>query len=270
MGVVNIMIFDRQQLETFSVVVELRKFDSAAKALHVTRGAVSQRIIALEQALGTPVLVRDGNVPTPAGEAVLRHVRTLKLMEADTLNQIKPDTNGRTNIAVAVNADSLATWFEPVACTIAKENFALELIVDDQDFTLPVLIRGEAIGGVSTLHNILAAPAVLFNRKDGLHAEFLERLLGFPVRGYAVHYFPSPVALLMAVRAGVGYGLVPSMQVQPLIDSGELVALAPRSRVFVNLYWHHWENAPPNAKRISEIVMQYARQALIQSPEELM
>ncbi|MEW6342068.1 MAG: HTH-type transcriptional regulator ArgP [Paraburkholderia sp.] len=306
MGVVNIMIFDRQQLETFSVVVELRKFDSAAKALHVTRGAVSQRIIALEQALGTPVLVRDGNVPTPAGEAVLRHVRTLKLMEADTLNQIKPDTNGRTNIAVAVNADSLATWFEPVACTIAKENFALELIVDDQDFTLPVLIRGEAIGGVSTasnaptgfvaetigameyecvatpsfceahfsqglnLHDILVAPAVLFNRKDGLHAEFLERLLGFPVRGYAVHYFPSPVALLMAVRAGVGYGLVPSMQVQPLIDSGELVALAPRSRVFVNLYWHHWENAPPNAKRISEIVMQYARQALIQSPEELM
>jgi LysR family transcriptional regulator (chromosome initiation inhibitor) len=36
-----------------------------------------------------------------------------------------------------------------------------------------------------TLHAILAVPAVLFNRKDGLHALFLEHLLGFPVRGYA-------------------------------------------------------------------------------------
>jgi LysR family transcriptional regulator (chromosome initiation inhibitor) len=266
------MIFDRQQLETFSVVVEMRHFGFAAKALNVTRGAVSQRIIALEEALGTSLLVRDGNVPTPAGEAVLRHIQVLKLMESDILHQIKPDTNGRRKIAVAVNADSLATWFEPVACIIAKENFALELIVDDQDFTLPVLIRGEAIGCVSTarsaptgfvaepngameyecvatpsfckayfpyginLHDILAAPAVLFNRKDGIHAVFLERLLGFPVSGYAAHYFPSPVSLLMAVRAGAGYGLVPSMQVQPLVDSGDLVAVAPHSTVFVNLY----------------------------------
>lgn len=296
------MIFDRQQLETFSAVVELRNFGAAAKTLNVTRGAVSQRIIALEEALGAPLLVRDGNVPTPAGEAVFRHIQVLKLMEADTLDQIKPGTNGRTKIAVAVNADSLATWFELVACTIAKENFALELIVDDQDFTLPVLIRGEAIGCVSTassaptgfvaeaigameyecvathlfcqthfpqglsLHDILAAPAVLFNRKDGIHAAFLERLLGFPISGYAAHYFPSPVALMTAVRAGVGYGLLPSMQVQPLVDAGELIALAPNDSVFVNLYWHHWEKAPPNARAVSEMVMQHARKALTQSP----
>jgi LysR family transcriptional regulator, chromosome initiation inhibitor len=298
------MIFDRQQLETFCAVVELRNFGAAAKTLNVTRGAVSQRIIALEEALGAPLLVRDGNVPTPAGEAVLRHVQALKLMEADTLGQIKPDTNGRTGIAVAVNADSLATWFEPVACDIARENFALELIVDDQDFTLSVLTRGEAIGCVSTagtastgfvaeaigameyqcvatptfcqehfphglsLHDILAAPAVLFNRKDGIHATFLARLLGFPIRGYAAHYFPSPVALLMGVRAGVGYGLVPSMQVQPFLDSGELIALAPNDSVFVRLYWHHWEKAPPNARAISEMVIRHARQALSHLPPE--
>ncbi|WP_213762401.1 HTH-type transcriptional regulator ArgP [Caballeronia sp. dw_19] len=296
------MIFDRQHLETFSVVVELRNFGIAAKALNVTRGAISQRIIALEEAFGTSLIVRDGNVPTPAGEALLRHIQVLKLMEADTLQQIKPGFYGRTKIAVGVNADSLATWFEPVACTIAKENFALELIVDDQDFTLAVLIRGEAIGCVSTassaptgfvaeaigameyecvatpsfceahfpqglnLHDILAAPAVLLNRKEGIHAAFLDRLLGFPISGYAVHYFPSPVALLMAVRAGVGYGLVPSMQVQPLLDSGDLVALAPHSRACVDLYWHHWEKAPPNASAISEMVIRHARQALTQLP----
>ncbi|MFM0234117.1 HTH-type transcriptional regulator ArgP [Paraburkholderia sediminicola] len=296
------MSFDRHQLETFAVVIETRHFGRAAHVLNVSRGAVSQRILALEEAFGTLLLIRDGVIPTPAGETLLRHIQALKLLEADTVQRIKPEGVGRTRIAIAVNADSLATWFESVACTIAMENFALELIVEDQDFTLPVLMRGEAIGCVSTasraptgfvadavgameyecvatpsfcrahfpkglnLHDILAAPAVLFNRKDGLHTAFLERFLGFPISGYAAHYFPSPVALLTAVRAGVGYGLVPSMQVQPLLDSGELIALAPNDRVFVNLYWHHWENAPSNARAISEMVMQHACEALTQLP----
>ena len=300
------MMFDRQQLETFAVVVELHNFGAAAKTLNVTRGAVSQRVIALEEALGTPLLVRDGNVPTPAGEALLRHIQALKLMEADTIDQIKPGTSGRTRIAIAVNADSLATWFEPVACAIARDDCLLELIVDDQDFTLPVLTRGEAIGCVSTasraptgfvadavgamkyecvstpsfssahfsqglnLHDILGAPAVLFNRKDGIHADFIERLLGFPISGYAAHYFPSPVALLTAVRTGVGYGLVPSLQVQPLLDSGELIALAPNDNVFVSLYWHHWEKAPPNAQAISELVIRHAREVLTQQSAVLL
>lgn len=52
--------FDRYQLESFAVVVETRHFGRAAQVLNVTRGAVSQRIIALEEAFGTPLLVRDG------------------------------------------------------------------------------------------------------------------------------------------------------------------------------------------------------------------
>lgn len=294
------MSFDRQQLETFSVVVETRHFGRAADILNVTRGAVSQRIIALEGAFGTPLIVRDGITPTPAGESLLQHIQALRLLEADTLQRIKPDSKGRAKIAIAVNADSLASWFEPVACAIAKQNFALELLVDDQDYTLSVLTRGEAMGCVSTesnaptgfvaksigameyecvavpefadahfsqgltLHAILATPAVLFNRKDSLHSIFLELLLGFPVRGYASHFFPSPVALLMAIRAGVGYGLVPSMQARALINAGDLISLAPDHRVAVNLYWHYWEKAPPNAQAISELVRRHAGEVLTQ------
>lgn len=295
------MSFDRQQLETFATLAEIRHFGRAARALNVSRGAVSQRIIALEKAFGTPLLIRDGVTPTPAGEMLLRHIQALQLLEADTLQRIKPAGKSRVKIAIAVNADSLATWFEPIACAIAQERFALELIVDDQDHTLSALTRGEAMGCVSTasgaptgfiadpvgtmqyecvanpefvkayfadgvtLHNILCAPAVLFNRKDGLHAVFLERLLGFPVNGYATHFFPSPIALLAAIRAGVGYGLVPSVQVQPLIDTGDVVSLAPELKTSVNLYWHHWKAAPPNAEQISELILYRARAALIQS-----
>ena len=296
------MNFDRHQLETFAVVVQTRHYGRAARVLNVSRGAVSQRIIALEEAFGTPLLIRDGISPTPAGEMLLRHIQVLKMLEADTLQRIKPEKQGRARIAIAVNADSLATWFEPVACAIAKDSYALELIVDDQDHTLSVLTRGEAMGCISTanvaptgfvaepigameyecvaapefanarfvqgltLHDVLAAPAVLFNRKDGLHAAFLERLFGFPVSGYATHFFPSPVALLVAVRAGVGYGLVPSIQARKLIEAGDLISMAPNNRIAVSLYWHHWKTAPPTARAVSDLIMHQAREALAPSP----
>ncbi|MBN3846121.1 ArgP/LysG family DNA-binding transcriptional regulator [Paraburkholderia sp. Ac-20342] len=294
------MNFDRQQLEAFSVVVETRHFGRAAALLNVTRGAVSLRLKALEEEFGTPLLVRDGNVPTPAGEVLLRHIRVLKILEADTQLQIKPMDGMRPRMAIAVNADSLATWFEAVAWEIAERNVALELIVDDQDYTLPLLAKGEAMGCVSTssnpptgflaepigmmeyecvanlafaekffpqglgLYGVLAAPAVLYNRKDGLHTQFLERFLDVEVRNYAMHYFPSPSALLAAIEKGIGYGLVPCLQAKPLIDVGKLMRLAPDHKVEVNLYWHHWETAPSNAQAISELVVRHSRQALIQ------
>ncbi|SHJ40811.1 HTH-type transcriptional regulator ArgP [Paraburkholderia terricola] len=296
------MYFDRQQLETFSVVLQTGSFREAARVLNLTKSAVFQRINSLEEHVGALLLVREGVTPTPSGEMLLHHIQALKTLEADTIGRIKPDASSRTKVAIAVNADSLATWFGPVACAIAKENVSLELIVDDQDHTLAVLARGEAMGCVSTAHtaptgfvaepigameyecvatpsfaqsnfmqglnlrDILAVPAVLFNRKDGLHATFITQLLGFPINGYPVHYFPSPQALLFAIHSGIGYGLVPAMQVQPLIVSGDLVALAPRNKISVDLYWHHWLKAPPNAQTISDVVMRQARQALIQPP----
>lgn len=295
------MIFDRQQLEAFAAVVEKRHFGEAAAALNITRGAISLRLKALEEALGSPLVVRDeGNIPTPAGEVLLRHIRVLKVLEADTLQYIKPMGTERPRISIAVNADSLATWFEDVACEIAKSGVSLELMVDDQDHTLPLLARGEAMGCVSTssepprgflaepigtmeyecvanvefaqeyfpqglgLHSVLAAPAVLYNQKDGLHTLFLERLLEPRVKNYATHFFPSPSALLSAIERGVGYGLVPCIQAQPLIDTGQLVRLAPNHKIAVDLYWHHWETAPSNAQAISDLVMRHARRELIQ------
>lgn len=294
------MIFDRQQLEAFFAVVATRNFGAAAVKLSVTRSAISQRIKALEEAFGVPLLVRDGNIITPAGESLLRHIRAIKVLEADTLQSIKPTHSDRVEISIAVNADSLATWFEAVAWTIAERSVSLELIVDDQDYTLPLLASGQAIGCVSTsrdsptgfigeylgameyecvanpefvgkffsqgfgLHGVLSAPAVLYNRKDGLHSMFLERFLNLAVKSYAAHFFPSPVALLSAIERGVGYGLVPSSQARHLIEVGKLIRLAPEHKIAVDLYWHHWETEPANTQEISDLVVRYARQMLVQ------
>ena len=78
------------------------------------------------------------------------HIQVVSALETDTLRQIKPEGTERTGVAIAANADSLATWFESVWCAIASSDFVLELIVDDQDHTLPMLARGAAAGCVST------------------------------------------------------------------------------------------------------------------------
>lgn len=297
-------MLDRDQLETFATVAEQQSFERAAALLNVTRGAVSQRVKALEESLATILLLRDKPVmPTPAGEVLLRHVKSLRLLEASSLRELSTaaDHDGPVPLAIAVNADSLATWFPPLLRELfARRLVALEVVTDDQDHTSSRLLRGEVVGCISTdakaaagflakplgamqyrcyatpgfisefladgltVRNVLRAPAVLFNRKDALHDEFLQRRFGMRVDRYPRHYLPSPSALLEGIAMGAGYGLVPSTQAQGLVQEGVLQDLAPDDPVQVDLYWHHWEMEPPIARQITELIVGRAEQCLIQ------
>jgi LysR family transcriptional regulator (chromosome initiation inhibitor) len=297
-------MLDRDQLETFATVAEQQSFERAATLLNVTRGAVSQRVKALEESLATILLLRDKPVtPTPAGEVLLRHVKTLRLLEASSLRELSAsaDRDGPVPLAIAVNADSLATWFPPLLRELfAKRVVALEVVTDDQDHTSNRLLRGEVVGCISTdakpaagflakplgameyrcyattdfvaeflddgltIPNVLRAPAVLFNRKDALHDEFLQRRFGMRIDRYPRHYLPSPSALLEGIAMGAGYGLAPSTQAQGLVQQGALQELAPSQPVHVDLYWHHWETEPPIAREISELIVGHAARCLIQ------
>ena len=289
-------MLDRDQLETFATIVELQSFERAAGALRVTRGAVSQRIKALEQSLATVLLVRDKPVvATPAGETLLRHVQALRLLEGSTLRELAPG-GAPVPMAVSVNADSLATWFRGVLWTLLRERgVALEVIVDDLDHTATRLARGQVVGCVSSdatpavgfaaqplgqmeyrcyasrafaaeffpgglaLPAVLAVPTVLYDRKDSLHDRYLAQCFGFPVDRYPRHYLPSPDVLMEALERGVGYGLLPSRQAAARVADGSLVELAPHRAVPVALYWHHWAFEPPLCKALTDLVVASAR-----------
>ncbi len=295
-------MLDREQLETFATIIEQGTFERAATTLNVTRGAVSQRIKALEECLSAVLLVRDKPViPTQSGEVLLRYVKALRLFEDAALAELVPGRSPRCPVplAIAVNADSLATWVPKLLWPVLlKRSIALEVVADDQDHTVTRLARGEVIGCISTeskpavgfvadalgemeyrcyatpefaakyfaegfsVAAVISAPAILFNRKDSLHDEFLESVFRFRIERYVKHYLPSPNALLEAVRAGVGYGLVPSVQARAAIDSGALIDLMPASAVFVKLYWHHWVAEPPQAKEITELIVTQGRRVL--------
>lgn len=296
-------MFDRDQLETFATVAEEQSFERAASLLNITRGAVSQRIRGLEESFATVLLVREKPVaPTPAGEVLLRHVKALRLLEGSTLRDLLPEANPKwpVPLAIAVNADSLATWFPNVLHSLLSERrVALEVVTDDQDHTSARLIRGEVVGCISTdakaaagfvaeplgameyrcysnpgfaanhfangltAPAVLGAAAVLFNRKDSLHDEFLQAYFGFAIERYAKHYLPSPAALLDGIVMGLGYGLAPSQQAQPLVVAGRLLELAPQAPVLVDLFWHHWDIEPPLAQDISRLIVQEARRQLL-------
>lgn len=292
---------DRDQLETFATIVEAQSFEKAATLLNISRGAVSQRIKALEESLSTILLVREKPVvPTVQGKILLRHVKALRLLEDASLNELMPSAErSPVQIAIAVNADSLATWFPKVLWSLLREHrVAIEVITDDQDHTQERLARGEVIGCISTepnpatgftaeplgcmeyrcyatrefaathfsqgiaLRDALRAPAVLFNRKDSLHDDFLASVFGFRIERYTKHYLPAPLTLLEGVVAGIGYGLLPSVQVVGQY-ANDLVNLVPDQAVTVALYWHHWTAEPTQSKAITQLVLKEAASALI-------
>lgn len=294
-------MLDAKPLDALEAIVRAGSFELAAQWLCITPSAVSQRIRQLEEHLGQTVLVRSQPVrPTPAGKRLLRHVRQLQLLEAELRHDLAGDVpDAFTTLAVAVNADSLETWFpEAIADCVAQENLLLQLIVDDQDYTHALLKNGDVIGCVTTQAQALtgcqsvclgrmpyvcvatpafarryfadgvsaetlrAAPAILFNLKDSLHLNFTADY-GLALNDFPYFTVPAVHALLNVVLAGLGYGLTPRLQVADLLASGRLVdVLAGAPGPALTLYWHSWALQSPKLARFGAAVQAGAAQAM--------
>src|SRR6185295_379892 len=129
------MSFDTHQLRAFAAVIREGSFERASRALHVTPSAVSQRIKQLEELIGQVLVVRRTPcVPTRAGEVLYRHALQVGLLESEVLGMLEPDadrTASAATIAVAVNADSLATWLVPALGRFAEQTgHRVEVVVD--------------------------------------------------------------------------------------------------------------------------------------------
>ncbi|WP_246507425.1 LysR family transcriptional regulator ArgP [Actinocrinis puniceicyclus] len=240
------------QVRTLLAAVDEGTFEAAARALHVTPSAVSQRIKALEQRTGRVLLVRSKPVrPTESGLAVVRFARQLAALERGAAAELGlRGANGPAILAIAVNADSLATWFLEALAEALAGNPAIcfELHREDQDHTDQLLRQGLVMAAVSSsphpvqgctvrklgrmryramatrefaerwltgapLTQALAdAPVVVFNRKDELQDRFL-RSLGPRLTSGPRHHVPASDAFFGAVAAGFGWGMLPDLQV---------------------------------------------------------
>jgi LysR family transcriptional regulator, chromosome initiation inhibitor len=153
------MSLDYTQLAALAAVVGEGSFERAARVLHVTPSAVSQRIRQLEERIGA-VLVQRGApcTATPAGAPLLRHAERVALLEADlaaALPGFKRERGvaaTRSTLRIAVNADSLATWCMPALARFAaaQPQVQLDLVLEDQDHASELLRRGDVLAAVTS------------------------------------------------------------------------------------------------------------------------
>ena len=152
------MGFTRGALEALAAVIREGSFERAAGALHVTPSAVSQRIKQLEMQVGATLVVRAAPcVPTPIGAEVYRHAQQIELLEADLLASVAPEVahDGADELpvlemAIAANADSLATWLMPAIKDVATQTgIRLEVLLDDEQHTTALLREGRVLGAVT-------------------------------------------------------------------------------------------------------------------------
>lgn len=291
------MKIDAELAATVAAVVDEGSFDAAARRLHVTASAVSQRIKAVEQQLGRVVVVRSRPVrATEAGEALVRLARQVDLLQHDAVAALGlEDADGparRIRVPLAVNADSLATWFlAPIARVAQQHPVDVDLHRDDQNYTARLLESGEVMAAVTseaepvggsqvTLLGVLeyrpmaavgymsrwfgsgvtddalrVAPFVDFDRRDTLQHDWLR---GRGVDPWSVprHYVPASHDFSLAVRLGLGWGLIPMPQsTDDLVDLGGAPTRVP-------LYWQQWNLRSPLLDAIAEEVAAEARRVL--------
>ncbi|MGW7382322.1 LysR family transcriptional regulator ArgP [Streptomyces sp. NPDC054794] len=289
------------QVRTLLAVVDEGTFDAAAAALHLTPSAVSQRVKALERRTGRVLLRRTKPVrPTESGEVLVRFARQLARLERDARGELGISGAGEpTRVSVAVNADSLATWFLGALTRVPQEpRLCFELRREDEDHTAALLREGLVMAAVTSsadpvpgcsvralgrmrylpvanpvfaearlggpLPEALAeAPVVVFDRRDDIQDGFVRSLSGGRGTASALrHYVPTSEGYAEAVAAGLGWGLVPQAQADPLLRAGRLVHLAPDRPVDVPLYWQQWRLDSPALAAVAEAVTATAAQTL--------
>lgn len=142
--------FTTDQLQTFVTVIEYGTFEAAADVLRVSASAISQRVKAMEQLAGKVLLKRTNPVePTEAGRAVLRIARQSEFLHAEMERELGGGEQGQS-VAVAVNADSLATWFLPAVGVLATDDKIFLDVRREAEYHSSALLRsGEVIAALT-------------------------------------------------------------------------------------------------------------------------
>lgn len=285
------------QLEALAAVVDEGTFEAAARALHVTPSAVSQRIKALEQSAGQVLLRRTKPTRvTAAGESYLRLARQVDVLVHEATSLGGPDGRPVT-IPIAMSADAMATWVLPALATVA-DGLCFDLHRDDQSRTAELLRSGTVMAAITsvdepvqgcrstrlgtvryrpmatpgfverwfaggvTVDALAVAPMVVFDRFDDLQDRYLRgrsRRRLDPPR----HHVPASADFAEAVALGLGWGVLPAEQADDREAAGLLVDLDPGRHVDVVLHWQQWTLQTPALEAVAAAIADAARQHLL-------
>jgi LysR family transcriptional regulator (chromosome initiation inhibitor) len=286
------------QARTLAAIIDHGSFEAAASHLSVTASAVSQRVRALEVAVGRPVLRRTRPVElTSSGQAVVRFARQLDMLSADLAEELEPGTAATgPRLILVINSDSLHTWALAGLAAVGG-TVQLEILREDQDYSLELLRSGPAAAAITTTakpapgcssrrlgvmrylpvcspdfagrwfdagvtaETLGAAPVLSYDRKDDLQDRYLRKISRKPLHPPR-HYVPAASEFGEAIRLGMGWGLLPEIEIAADLDHRRLVALAPSSHVDVPLHWQQWRHGSAALDEVAAAIQNAARALL--------
>lgn len=251
----------------------------------------------MEERLGVVLVVRSQPCRgTDAGIRLCRHAEHVGLLEHALHIDLGIAAGDRpATLRIAVNADSLATWF--VEAMAATEGMLYDLTLDDQDHSADWLRRGEVSaavtsqpGGVQGCGNrplgslryvataspdfmrrwfsdgvdeaaLSRAPCLRFNAKDELQDRWIAGLIGRLVAAPS-HWLPASHAFVDGALAGLGWGMNPERLVAGQLAAGRLVALLPGRTLDVPLFWQWSRSVETALADLTRAVTGAARQWL--------
>lgn len=105
----------------------------------------------MEKTAGRVLLRRTNPVaPTESGKIVLRAARHSAYIHRDMVHELDGPGNYRT-VPIAVNADSLTTWFLPVLRTLALEDRVLcDIYREGEQYSSALLRSGEVMAAITS------------------------------------------------------------------------------------------------------------------------
>lgn len=273
-------MLDYAHLEALLAVERERSFEGAARALGITSSAVSQRIKLLEDRIGAITLNRQTPVSTTeVGAELCRHAEMVLMLEEEVIDRnrqlLGSLADGMRKIKIAVNDDSLSSWFMGVlAANSANENpYLLEISIADQDYSIEQMKSGSALAAISidetpvqgfqstylglhvyratasprfieryfsdgvTVEALKNAPALRYSSQDDLQIQWIKQALNEKVYPNS-HTIPSSHGFVSACVEDVAWGMHPALMVDKHIEEGRLVELVPGETLDKPLYWH--------------------------------
>jgi LysR family transcriptional regulator (chromosome initiation inhibitor) len=248
---------------------------------------VSQRIKTLEQRVGQVSVVREKPCrPTAAGVPLLRLAAQTALLESEALAETAGRSAELTRIAIAVNADSMSTWFTEVLAGLPHNLF--DIRIEDQDHSARLLREGAVMGAVTTERTpvpgcrvqslgvmrylpvasaayrerylasgftrdaLAAAPSIAWNRDDALQDMLVRKAFRRAI-ARPVHFVPTAEGFGAAVRAGLGWGMFPEQLAGQDLARSTFVQVT-NTYLDVPLFWQCWKLDSPLIKTITGTV----------------
>lgn len=294
-------MLDYKLLQASAEVIRHGSFEKAARELGLTQSAVSQRVKLLEERLGQPVIIRAKPIAaTVAGQRLLAHYQSVRLLEQE-LHEELPDIQsdgGFGQVALAINADSLATWFVDVPKHLFEQlGLLVHLRVDDESLNHEALQDGTVLGAVSMRSNpiqgcrvrplglmryvmvaspefneryfangvsaesLRACPAVNFSEHDELQNQFLKQYFDLNPGEFPAHMVPSSQGFVTVAEQGIAYAVVEQHQAEEGLRAGRLVRPCDYE-IDRPLYWHHKTIQSRLLDKVNDIVISQARRFL--------